>query len=84
MRSLQDKHVLITGGGAGIGLCIAKQCVQQGARVTLLDVSDCTAELLQIRTLDSSCQVEAVKADVSDFAQVVTFGAAGPLCHVAM
>ncbi|MCO5561655.1 hypothetical protein L7F22_015276 [Adiantum nelumboides] len=34
--SLQGKHVLITGGSSGIGLCIAQRCAAEGAYVTLV------------------------------------------------
>jgi len=32
----RNKHVLITGGSQGLGYCIALQCLQQGARVTIV------------------------------------------------
>lgn len=34
-RKLQDRHVLITGGGTGIGAAIAVACADAGARVSL-------------------------------------------------
>ena len=32
---LKDRHVLVTGGGTGIGLAIARECGHLGARVTI-------------------------------------------------
>ncbi|KAH7293601.1 hypothetical protein KP509_28G032300 [Ceratopteris richardii] len=34
--SLKGKHVVITGGSSGIGLCIARQCAAEGAFLTLM------------------------------------------------
>ncbi|MCO5596064.1 hypothetical protein L7F22_050121 [Adiantum nelumboides] len=34
--SLKGKHVVITGGSSGIGLCIAQQCAAEGAYLTLM------------------------------------------------
>ncbi|KAI5076535.1 hypothetical protein GOP47_0008600 [Adiantum capillus-veneris] len=34
--SLRGKHVVITGGSSGIGLCIAQQCAAEGAYLTLI------------------------------------------------
>ncbi len=34
--TLENKHVLVTGGSQGLGLDIARQCLKQGARVTVV------------------------------------------------
>lgn len=36
LRSIRDKHVVITGGSSGIGYWIAVNCVKLGAHVTIL------------------------------------------------
>ena len=36
--SLRDKHVLITGGGSGIGESFVTAFVEQGARVSFVDI----------------------------------------------
>jgi len=40
MNRLADKVVLVTGGAQGIGSEVARQCVAEGARVAIADVSD--------------------------------------------
>lgn len=36
MRTIRNRHVVITGGSKGIGLSIAKRCAQLGAHVTII------------------------------------------------
>lgn len=36
---LQDRHILITGAGGGIGLAITEACLKAGARCTISDIS---------------------------------------------
>eukprot|EP00250_Pteridium_aquilinum_P015659 c22683_g1_i7 orf=229-1062(+) len=36
LASLEGKHVVITGGSCGIGFALAKECLSQGASVTLI------------------------------------------------
>ena len=38
--SLTDKHVLVTGGGAGIGEALVEAFARQGARVLFIDILD--------------------------------------------
>ena len=40
MDRLNGKVVIVTGGAAGIGAAVARQCVAEGARVTIADVND--------------------------------------------
>ena len=70
MHDLVDTHVLITGGAAGIGLCIAQQCLRQGARVSLLDINDSTAAVEQLHKATGDVHVASFRADVSQYAQV--------------
>ena len=35
-RSIVDKHVVVTGGSKGIGLCLAVECALKGANVTVI------------------------------------------------
>jgi len=40
MKKLQDKVVIITGGGAGIGAGMAKAMVKEGAKVVIVDINE--------------------------------------------
>lgn len=55
---LKDRHVLVTGGGTGIGLAIARECGRLGARVTIAarreDVLAQAAETLQAEGIDAA------------------------------
>lgn len=64
MHSLNEKNILITGGTGGIGLAIARNFVQSGARVTLTGRRDSGA--------DDAAGVGAsfIRCDVTDEAQV--------------
>ena len=34
-KILEDKKIIITGGSDGIGLCMAKKCIECGAKVVI-------------------------------------------------
>lgn len=65
--SLKDKNVLITGGGSGIGLGIAKACVEAGAHVIIVGRD---LEKLKSATNDLGKAVSFKVADISVTAHV--------------
>lgn len=68
---MQDKRVLVTGGGSGIGRAIAVEAAAQGAETVV--VADISAELLaETETLIAAAGAKSValRVDVSDGAQV--------------
>ena len=70
MRSLVDAHVLVTGGAAGIGLALARECLVRGARVSLVDVSDGAGAVAQLKAeCGATARVACARADVADYAQ---------------
>lgn len=74
IESLRGKHVYITGASSGIGLAIAKKCVQEGAFVTLVSRSSKNLEDAVDTLLEEThcgrnvlqCQV----ADVGDYGAI--------------
>ncbi len=65
---LEGKNAIVTGGGSGIGLAIAKRFAAEGARVGVLDIRRDTAEAA-LGELAGEGHV-ALEADVSDSASV--------------
>ena len=71
MKDLNNKVVVITGAGSGIGRSLAKLCAKRGARLALCDVD--TAGLEQTRSECANAKVLTGVVDVSDRAAVETF-----------
>ena len=72
----QGAHVVITGGGSGIGLALAAEFVRRRCRaVSLIDVRPCEEVVCQLQslaqaiTLADPTRVCAFTADVSVFEQ---------------
>lgn len=78
--SLKDAHVLIIGGGSGIGYAVAEVALGQGARVTIASSNaERTAEAA--KTLGAGAT--GLQLDVTDEAAVEAFFAASsPLDHI--
>ena len=47
---LEDKTVLVTGGGSGIGEWIVREFARQKSRVAFIDIADAPSILLLLRT----------------------------------
>jgi NAD(P)-dependent dehydrogenase (short-subunit alcohol dehydrogenase family) len=71
LSGFADQHVVVTGGGSGIGAAIAKAMIEAGARVTLMGRN---AEKLRDKAEELGTDMQG--ADVTDRAQVATAFAA--------
>lgn len=82
MNRFKEKTVLITGAASGMGLAAARRFLEEGARVTMLDINGddlkkVAAELPQERVLvhvgdtaDAATAASAVKATVARFGAI--------------
>src|SRR5438874_1509882 len=61
-KDLQAHHAVITGGGTGIGLAIARALAEKGARLTLIGRTPARLEAAAA----SLPQAQAVAADVTE------------------
>ncbi len=69
MNRLQNQTALITGGGSGIGLAVARAFLDEGARVAIIGRDD--AKLRQAAAaLDGGDRLACFAADVADESQV--------------
>jgi NADP-dependent 3-hydroxy acid dehydrogenase YdfG len=66
MRELRGKIALITGAASGIGLGIAKACVDAGTRVVMTDVREPILREAASTLRASGAYVLAIQLDVSD------------------
>ena len=83
MRSLIDTRVVITGGGSGIGRCLALRFAREGAEVHLADRDLAAAEAVARSIASAGGRAAAWRVDVTDTAAVLAFrarllDAAGP------
>jgi len=67
----RDKHVLITGGSRGLGLLMARELVQRGARLTLCARNEEELDAAREELPRSSVAVETLHCDVTQQAQVI-------------
>jgi D-xylose 1-dehydrogenase len=67
---LQDKRVVVTGGGSSIGAAIVERFAQQGARVAFLDIAETDSRELERRLADSEAPPRYYKCDLTDSAAI--------------
>ncbi len=67
---LQDKVIIVTGGGAGIGEGTAQVLARYGAKVIVSDINEAAAKLVAETIIKSGGIAEAIKTDVSNPTEV--------------
>ncbi|OLO36448.1 oxidoreductase [Alkalihalophilus pseudofirmus] len=68
MKRFEDKVVVITGGGSGLGRAAALEVAKEGAKLVLVDLNTSALEesKAQILTVAPEAEVELVEANVAD------------------
>ena len=81
MRSLDDKVVVITGAGSGIGRALAVECARRGSLLAVSDVDEAgLAETVELAEAAGTAEVQAARLDVADRAAFAAY-AAGVAAH---
>jgi len=89
MSTLADTVVVVTGGGTGIGLALAREAAARGAKVMIADVEDAGDAVAALRS--EGFTADWMRADTSDYTQVKRlteatverFGAVNVVCNNA-
>ena len=63
---LKAKHVLITGGGSGIGEAIVRSFCRQGSRVSFIDIKAGNLQRLAEELLRAGASIHFEQADLTD------------------
>lgn len=66
MKSLQDKVILITGGGQGLGKATAEVLAAEGVKVVIGDIKDDQAKATAEELSQNGGQVESIHLDVAE------------------
>jgi len=63
---LQDRHVLLTGAGGGIGLAVAEACIAEGARCSVVDRAAAPSEAVRALQQRHPDRLAYIATDVTD------------------
>lgn len=70
MQRFQDKTVIVTGGGGGIGGAACRRFAREGARVAVFDLNEEAAARVAAQIREAGGRAEAVRCDITDRASV--------------
>ncbi len=70
MQRFQDKTVIVTGGGGGIGSATSRRFAAEGAKVAVYDMNLATAEKVAADIRTAGSQAAAFQCDITDRVQV--------------
>lgn len=70
MLRFQDKTIVVTGGGGGIGSATCRRFADEGARVAVLDVNLDAAEKVAADIRAAGGRAEAIRCDITNRAEV--------------
>jgi 2-hydroxycyclohexanecarboxyl-CoA dehydrogenase len=70
MQRFQDKTVVVTGGGGGIGGATCRRFAAEGARVAVFDLNPDAAEKIAGAIRDEGGRAQAFRCDITDRASV--------------
>ncbi|MES2258293.1 MAG: glucose 1-dehydrogenase [Pseudomonadota bacterium] len=71
MRALENKTVVVTGAGGGIGRAICQRFMEEGARVAAVDIDADALAALAVQLKDVGAAPMQVKLDITDYDAVV-------------
>lgn len=72
IRNMEDRSILVTGGGNGIGRASALLCAQAGAALTVTDVDTAAGQAVADQIVASGGRAQFVPLDVTDEEQVAS------------
>ena len=72
MRGLQDKTVIVTGGGGGIGGATCRRFGEAGARVAVFDINAESAAQTAVDITTAGGVAQAFRCDITDYAEVLS------------
>lgn len=71
MRGLKDRHVVVTGGGSGIGRAICQRFGEEGSLVSIFDLAEDNASQTATQINAAGGRAKAYRVDITDQQAVV-------------
>lgn len=72
MKGLENRTVIVTGGGGGIGQAVCKRFAEHGAKVAVLDRDEAAAQATVELITEAGGKAQAYAADITDYAAIAT------------